>query len=566
MKNTLKISGMALLLAFGPVAGYKAFAQGGGKLDNSVFEVEKSKVLVLPEASRNFEKFRIDPPEKKTNPVTYRFNDYKLPDQDVPLSARVLTIKQEDLKKLYGNYIKAGFGNYTTPYLKGYFHNKRDDKASYGAYLSHVSSNGPVDNSDVSNSEVGASGEAYTGNLTIGGRANYERDGYNFYGFNPKTVKENEVRDLNQDFNRINAEAYVNNKSQADSKMQYGVKGGVKYFSDAYNTSEVNGYGGLDLQYYLSQKSRIELLTDVSFISYKDKTSISRPYVKISPSYQLDMDKLDVSVGATMGYSGDTINNADKVNFYPNLRLGYEVIESKLVLFAGAGGDLQRVSLYDLTRENPWLKASRFDPAGSLDQNLEISDTDKQLDLYGGLTGSIIPNVQLTARVSYQNYKNLYFFNHNLDDSAKFILEYDPETTNAVNFYGEVVYNKGDKFRMGVKTDYYNWSTGKLANPWYRPANRTTVFGSYNIFDKILFNAELYYIGSSFGRIYRGLGEQAIVESDNIVDLNLKVDYRISEKFSTFVMLNNILGKKYERFVNYPTKGFNVIGGISYTF
>ena len=558
---------MALLLAFGPVAGFQAFGQGGGgKLDNSVFEVEKSKVLVLPEASRNYEKFRIEPPEKKTNTVTYRFNDYKLPDQDVPLSARVLTIKQEDLKKLYGNYIKAGFGNYATPYLKGYFHNKRDDRASYGGYVSHVSSNGPVKNSDVSNSEVGAHGEAYTGNLTVGGRASYERDGYQFYGYNPALLKENEVRQTGQNFNRINAEAYVNNKSEANAKMQYGVKGGVKYFNDAYNASEVNGFGGLNLKYYLSQKSRVELLTDVSFISYKDGNSISRPYVRIAPSYQIDLDKLDVSLGAIMGYTGDTINQGDKLNFYPNLKVGYEAIESKLVLFAGATGDLQRVTIYDLTRENPWLKETSSLMPENTSNRLQISDTDKQLDVYGGLTGSLIPNVQFTLRAAYQNYRNLYFFNHNPLDSAKFVLEYDPETTNAVNFYGEVVYNKGEKFRLGVKTDYYNWSTGKLLHPWYRPANRSTVFGSYNIFNKILFNAELYYIGSSFGRIQRGLGEQVIVESDNIVDLNLKVDYRISEKFSTFVMLNNILGNKYERFVNYPTKGFNAIVGISYTF
>jgi outer membrane cobalamin receptor len=57
-----------------------------------------------------------------------------------------------------------------------------------------------------------------------------------------------------------------------------------------------------------------------------------------------------------------------------------------------------------------------------------------------------------------------------------------------------------------------------------------------------------------------------ISETDNIIDLNLKADYRFSDKFSTFVMLNNILNRKYERFTNYPNKGLNVIGGISYTF
>jgi hypothetical protein len=430
----------------------------------------------------------------------------------------------------------------------------------------------------VSNSEVGAHGEVYNGNLTFGGRGSYERDGYKFYGFNPALVKDGEVRDIDQNFNRVKAEGYFNNQTDQKAKLKYGVNAGVKYFSDAYDASEFNGYGGLDLKYYMNNKARFEVLTDVSFISYKELNvdfyheldqDISRPYFKIAPSYQLDLDKLDLCIGGTLGYTGDEINNADKLNFYPNLKFGYEAIENKLVLFGGAGGDLQRVTRYDLTRENPWLRSAASFEVRSFNMPVRIADTDKQLDLFGGVTGSIIPNVQFTARAAYQNYQNLYFFNHQVLDSARFTLQYDSATTNAFNFYGELVYNKADKFRLGVKTDFYNWNVKNLEQPFYRPANRTSLFSSYNLYNKILFNAELYYIGSSFGKIIRFSQtgtSAAIVEADNIVDLNLKVDYRISEKFSTFVMANNILGKKYERFVNYPTKGFNAILGISYTF
>lgn len=579
MRNTFKLTGMALLLAFGPVAGFQAFAQKGwnndGKLESTEIVVEKNKVLELPEASRNYEKFRIDPPEKKTNKVTYRFNDYKLPDQDVALSVRVLTIKQEDLPKLYGNYVKAGFGNYTTPYLKGYFHNKRDDKASYGAHVSHVSSNGPVDHeSGVSNSEIGVNGETYLGGFTLGARAMYGRDGYNFYGYNPKALDPNVSKLYEQSFNRIGAEAYLNNLLEPSAKMQYKLGGGIRNFSDDYESSEFDGFANLNLDYYLSQKSRINLFSDFSYISFKDvntlpngESKISRPYFRIRPSYEMDMDKLDVSIGAMLAYADDNVNGGDKLNFYPAVRVGYEAIENKLVVFGGLGGDLERVTVNNLTRENPWLSSSYNKPEGpSYRQPLDVRNTDKQIEVYGGVTGSLASNVQFTLRAAYQNLNNLYFFNHNSFDSTRFVLQYDSSAVSNINFYGEVVYNKGDKTRFGVKLDYNNYSVDKLEQPFYRPALKSSIFASHNLYDKILFNAELYYIGSSFGKIYRGLGETAIVESDNIVDLNLKVDYRISEKFSTFVMLNNVLGKKYERFVNYPTKGFQAIGGITYTF
>ncbi|MBK0402877.1 hypothetical protein I5M27_07755 [Adhaeribacter sp. BT258] len=571
MRNTFKITGIAMLLAFGPVAGFQAFAQKGwnndGRLESTEIVVEKNRVIELPEASRNYEKFRIEPPEKKTNKVTYRFNDYKLADQDVNLSVRVLTIRQEDLPKLYGNYVKAGFGNYSTPYLKGYFHNKRDDKASFGGNISHVSSNGPVKDSDVSNTEIGAHGESYLGNFTIGGRANYERDGYNFYGYNRNLVPEGQTRLDEQSFNRIGAEAYLNNLLEASSKMQYKLGGGVKYFSDDYDASEFDGFANLNLDYYLGKTSRVNLFTDFSYISYNDAGKVSRPFFRIRPSYQMDLDKLDISVGAMLAYADDKVESGDKLNFYPAIRVGFEAIENKLILFGGLGGDLQRVTVNSLTRENPWLSSSFNGLAEIQRPGLDVRNTDKQIEVYGGITGSLASNVQFTARASYQNLKNLYFFNHSVMDSSRFVLQYDDEATSLLNLYGEVIYNRADKTRFGVKMDYNNYGgLNLLEQPFYRPSLMTSVFGSYNLYKKILFNAELYYIGSSFGKIQRGLGSAAILESDNIVDLNLKVDYRISEKFSTFVMLNNVLGKKYERFVYYPTKGFNVIGGITYTF
>jgi len=554
-----------MLLAFGPVAGFQAFAQKGwnndGKLESTEIVVEKNKVLELPEASRNYEKFRIDPPEKKTNKVTYRFTDYKLSDQDVPLSVRVLTIKQEDLPKLYGNYVKAGFGNYTTPYLKGYFHNKRDDKASYGAHVSHVSSNGPVENSEVSNSEIGVNGEGYMGNFTIGGKAMYGRDGYNYYGKSQELTVVDE-----QTFNRISAEAYLNNQLDPSAKLQYRLGGGIRNISDAFEASEFDGFADLSMNYYLSEKSRVELLSDFSYISFKSNKTVSRPFFRLSPSYQMDMDKLDLSIGAGIAYADDEVNGGDKLNFYPKVRVGFEAIENKLVLFGGLDGDLERVSLYELTRENPWLQTKdagdlvKFNP-------IQIRNIDKQVEVYGGVTGSLASNVQFTARAAYQNLNNLYFFNHSLSDSSRFVLQYDSASAvSNINFYGEVVYNHADKTRIGVKMDYNNYSIDNLEHPFYRPAMKASVFASHNLYDKILFNAELYYIGSSFGQILRSSGQYTIVESDKIIDLNLKVDYRISEKFSTFVMLNNVLGKEYERFVNYPTKGFQAIGGITYTF
>ena len=558
---------MAIVLCVGQAmvenaqAQQKGWGEKEGKLEEAVINVEKNVAVELPEAPRNFEKFRIDPPQPAKDDVTYRFTDYKMPGQEVDVNMRVLTIKQDDLPKLLGNYVKLGFGNYATPYLKGYFHNTRSKDYSIGADVSHISSaNGPVERggeniSGVSNSSVGLHGESFQRNMTLGGRLHYGHDRYKFYGFSP-AIEQFSEDSIQQVFNRVTAEGYLNNYQDSRAKLQYQAGVNFSLLKDNFEASETNFGVNLKTDYFLDKISKISVKTDFAYASHKDSVTNTRPFFKISPTYQRDMDKLDIEIGATIGYTGDTINDARKFNFYPVVKASYEVVEGKVLFFAGLEGDLQRNTLYKLTEENPYLAP-----------NVIVADINKNLDVNAGISLNLANNVHLLGKVSYRNYRNLYFFNNSVTDSSKFAIWYDNGSTSAVNVYADLAYTMAEKFRFGTKIDYTNYSTETLDHPYHRPSMWASVYSTFNLYNKILLNAELYYISSSFGSIYRPqTGTFVDQETDNIVDLNLKGDYRFSNKFSAFLMFNNLFGNKYERFVNYPTKGINVIGGISYSF
>ncbi|GEO03652.1 hypothetical protein AAE02nite_13160 [Adhaeribacter aerolatus] len=530
------------------------------KLEDAEIVVEKNRVNELPEATRNFEKLRIPPPEKKPRQVNYRFADYRLATNNLNLPMRVLTIKQEDLTQVNGNYIKLGLGNYSTAYVKGYFHNKRDNQFSYGADVSHVASaKGPVDgsNSGVSNSEIKFNAESYTRDLTVGGNLYYNHDRYNFYGYSP--VIEKIDRDtIKQVFNRIGADIFFNNKvSKSELQFQGGV--GFKYFTNRFGARESNILTNIGVGYALDENAKINVDAKASFVGYKDSTSINRGYFRLRPSYESVSDLVSLSLGAVIAYTGDEVNNARKLNIYPSVRVGYEVVDDQFQLFAGVEGDLKRVTLHDLTQENPYLN-----------QDVQVADENKVLDFYGGLTGNLGSSLKFTARAGYQSFRNLYFFNASQTDSTKFDLVYDNGTTKVINFLGELSYNYSERFRLGLKTEINKYTTDLLAKPFHRPAFQTNISGSYNYNDKIYFHTELYYLSRTYGQVFRrdneGIYRPALKETDNITDLNLKVDYRFSNKFSTFVMGNNLLGNQYQRFVNYPNKGLQLIIGASYIF
>ena len=58
----------------------------------------------------------------------------------------------------------------------------------------------------------------------------------------------------------------------------------------------------------------------------------------------------------------------------------------------------------------------------------------------------------------------------------------------------------------------------------------------------------------------------APVELDAIVDLNAKLEYKVSDQFGAFVSANNLIGNNYQRFLNYQTRGIQFMAGFSYVF
>ena len=49
-------------------------------------------------------------------------------------------------------------------------------------------------------------------------------------------------------------------------------------------------------------------------------------------------------------------------------------------------------------------------------------------------------------------------------------------------------------------------------------------------------------------------------------DLNAGVEFKVHRMISVWTQLNNVFNRKYERWNNYPSVGFNFLAGIRLTF
>ena len=119
---------------------------------------------------------------------------------------------------------------------------------------------------------------------------------------------------------------------------------------------------------------------------------------------------------------------------------------------------------------------------------------------------------------------------------------------------------------------YYSYALLNNSYAWNKPRMEFILRGSYNLFDKFLFNLDLkleegrkaLLLEAEEGSTLEN--GQHIMNLDFIADANLGLEYRYNKRVSAFVQLNNFTSQRYKRWYNAPVHGFQVMGGITFRF
>jgi hypothetical protein len=564
MKYTFFLYALFFSFTAFPLLAQQTDWEEEGEIEEAEVVIEKDREIELPRANRKFERVPPLPVQPPSIELNYQFVDISPRLQPLKPPIRVLKVKEPPLPKLYPNYLKAGFGNYITPYLEVYANSARSEDYSYGVHFNHLSSRrGPVDgaNSGNSNTRLGLHGNYFAAGHTFFGEASYQRERYHFFGYAPGLeIDRDSIRQI---FNTVTLSGGLE-RNDVDALLDYRLKLNYRHLDDAYNASENQFEVNFHASYDISDLLSFQLQTDIWSSTLQDSpleapeiaNSISRNLFRFKPYFRFRTSEeaqqgLDVRAGINLVYENDTLSNADRLHFYPYATARY-YLANTISVYASLEGDIQRVSLLDLTDENPWLMP-----------NVPVYHTNKSLSFGGGITGSVNSFLGFNAGLSASNYKNMYFFVNSAEDSTKFDILYDQGNVFVFNFFGELNINSQDRFRTTLRADYFAYSMDELESPWHRPNLKMSILSSYNVYDKLLLNAEFMLINGLEGL------NMATAQSEElpvIADLSMKADYIFSPRFSTFLQFKNIFAQNYERYLNYPSRGIMVLAGITYSF
>lgn len=544
-----------LIIGFVPsFAQEEDFIKDEGEIVEGEFLINKELEITLPSAQRIFKKVQPDEINaKETEPLQYTFKDYTPQLNDIRTRLRVLKLKDERLTSKPGSYLKLGFGNYLTPYLEAALNSGVNRDGNYGIKLHHLSSvNGPVDkdNSGDSHSSIDLFGKYIGRKASIGGNLGYNRDGYHFYGYDEGVEVSKDT--INQIFNDINLSFEIKS-NDAEAPIQYTIFGKVHNISDNFDASELGFKTGLFGKYIINENMHAKLGLDFLIASYKNPEMINRSLVRVYPAFVYSNNGFTFDVGMKIVNNNDTLNNKNKTQIFPALKVAYE-LNDNVTAYGTLDGDVEEVTFKSIVGENPFVNI-----------NLPVTHTNKNLDIFLGVKGSFAQYLAFDVGIRSAIFKNMYFYINDPLEFNKFNILYDQGNTSLFQGIMSLSYFKSNTLGTTLSARFNSYNTGELDNAWHRPKFEFDYSFWYNFYDKVILSADLF--------VLTGIETVDIRETvpvsdtlDRAIDLNVKIDYILSDKYSAFVSVNNLLNNNYQLYNRYPVRGLLAIVGLSISF
>lgn len=517
-----------------------------GSIKEAEFVIEKEKKNDLPESSRLFKKAILSTQVPKANQqLTYDWAEINPILSLLDHKIKLLKAKQDFLTKLYGNYLKLGYGTEYTPYLACYLDNANHAKYGYGLHLGHLST-GKTGYAETYHNFVRLHGKWATEQVGLDGAIYYQGDKHALVDLRDQAKHDPKQAHT---FHRIGLQTNLAN--YASDQLQFQVPLYFSHLRNRQDEQENTGTLQAKVSYPLKENLMIETNTYFGFgrYQYKKEPVNNRHIERLKPSLVLLINDFRVQAGFNLVYQNDVSAVLKQLTVYPTFEVNYKPFKW-LRPYIGLGGDIQPNFWHTLVADNPWLASQPV-----------LGHTNESFVFYGGIQGDITPQTAFYAGAKLGSYQNLPFFLNTVGETRNFAVEYDPETS-LLNIFSELNHtNHRATLVTRLKGNYYAYKPKKLPKPWHKPSYDLELLSTYNLYDKILLKGNLYCLG---GVEALDPTTQTAKPLKDIIDVGFGVDYLWNQRVSVFLECQNLLARAQPRYLNTSSRGLNFLLGVSY--
>lgn len=533
------------------VAATALAQQSEGGLQAMELEIINPLKVTLPRAERNFNKVPAQPVEPITPPIEYSYSLLSFAAPAYSPGIRPLRIKPPESTPALSNFVSAGFGNFVSPYLKGYlsfFPAKRPETGGV-SFFHNSFGTGPVDGGNSAGGNTSVSAHIKTANNQVASEfmAGYEGRTTHFYGYTPNVDVEKDT--IKQAYRTFFVSSKFSNAKKQD--FNYDLKTSFSYITDLFEARESDLSLSLNTHYSMKGANLILVQSSYSLLARKDVEAVPSPrnLFKITPQYQFSpVDKLTLRAGVTVAYENDSIG---KKNFhlFPSVLATY-ALGKRASAFASLSGDVEKVSLHSLSAENIWIGPT-----------INIFHTNKPIDFNAGLNVDLGSGFGFNTGFGFARLNNFYVFKNSETDVAKFVTENDDIVRSTL--YGAINFDKGN-YSFRLRGDYFNYNTDTLQYAWHRPRYKVDSYVVIKAGTKLVLVPRLMVLGGM--RAFDVEEANPVIDIKTAVDLSANLEYNFNTKAGLFLRLNNLLNREYNLYHRYPVRGIQGVLGFTYRF
>ena len=483
---------------------------------------------------------------------------YTIPAQNLvysyqPIPLQPLALEQDS--NLYlgiRNFVKLGFGNFTTPYVNAGFSFGDGKKTLLNAYASYIASKGKIKNQDYSKLNIKATGSYFTATNEVYGGASVSLNDNYLYGYN-HSIYDFKKKDIQQQFMDVDLRVGFRNTTTGAYGINYNPSLWVSNFTskDKLNETSVILTAPVEKQFGEVFTFKAEAKADITRYTTKNllpgNVSLSNNVIQLAPSLVYSTPKLSINGGII-----PTWDNG-KFIWLPNVYAEAQILQNAIMFQAGWVGRYTKNTYRNLSAINPYLSP------------ITTQKNTKEVEYYGGIKTTLAKHFNLNAKVGLIHYTNLPFFINDtslVTDSKNFVIS-NESSVNNLKVHGDISYINREKLTAtaGITLNGYTLMKDNT-RAWNTLPLEFNASIRWWAFKQVLLKADFYAFGSSY---YLVKGNAAILFRPGS-DLSAGIEFKVNKMFSAWLDVNNIFSDKYQRWHNYEVYGLNLLGGVKVSF
>jgi hypothetical protein len=247
--------------------------------------------------------------------------------------------------------------------------------------------------------------------------------------------------------------------------------------------------------------------------------------------------------------------SVEKTSVFPMLQMDFGASDY-IHLFGGVGGDVRFNSYQSYLKQNAWMRTQS-----------QLKNTNQVGHVYGGIKG-IGGNkvIDFEAQYDYAEYSDLPFYVNAVSAPNKFDVQYRGglEKVQVTTYSANLNFNFTSQFTSSFKFNHVIYEQlGVKFNAPHIPATTLSWINSWRVSPKILIAPDVYWMQSLYA--LEPVKNQ-LIQMDDILDVNLKINYFIKRNLNIGLSGNNLLGKNYQKYYQYQVQGLNATLSLAYSF